>query len=511
MKRNKLFILLGFSSLSVVCAPLVAGACNKPDDKIIQTNPSDGSGDRNKEEIPALIDLKSSDPNVKMEFNKETKVMTIKNAPTITYKILSEFISKLDDELIHNVGDITLECPDTKTIWAEYPGDTSIKVKKLIAPKLESVNGYIQRIFGAPKRPWLFKNLSDDKVIINGLLIKWDNASGNIADPNVTKIVKYAFMDTAKITGVDFPNVKNIDGKAFLGPEGKIFPDINDKIVLNGILIKYPNATGEINDDSIKKIFPKVFYGNDKITSVSFPNVTEIDYCAFENAKNLILISAPKLEVIGNSAFYNAESLKMVSFPKVTTIGEFAFYNNKNLEHIEFPEVKSIDKAAFNMTPKLPAKMIINKILVKWDDAKGEVSDNDVTAIVGAIFRDNKEITSASFPNVTNISDALFENAEALTTVSFPKATNISDYAFKKASSLTNIDAPNVTRIGNEAFKEAIELTSVSFPKVTFIDTLAFSGAIKLKTADFPKLEQIGDAAFSGADHLEKIPTVTKN
>ncbi|MFV8489205.1 hypothetical protein [Mycoplasma sp. 31_09] len=259
MKRNKLFILLGFSSLSVVCAPLVAGACNKPDDKIIQTNPSDGSGDRNKEEIPALIDLKSSDPNVKMEFNKETKVMTIKNAPTITYKILSEFISKLDDELIHNVGDITLECPDTKTIWAEYPGDTSIKVKKLIAPKLESVNGYIQRIFGAPKRPWLFKNLSDDKVIINGLLIKWDNASGNIADPNVTKIVKYAFMDTAKITGVDFPNVKNIDGKAFLGPEGKIFPDINDKIVLNGILIKYPNATGEINDDSIKKYSQKSF------------------------------------------------------------------------------------------------------------------------------------------------------------------------------------------------------------------------------------------------------------
>ncbi|MFV8483866.1 hypothetical protein [Mycoplasma sp. Z473B] len=87
-----------------------------------------------------------------MEFDKEIKVITIKNAATITYKILSEFISKLDDELIYKVGDIAPECPDNKTIWVGYLRDTLIKVKKLIVPKLESVNRYIQCIFSAPKR-----------------------------------------------------------------------------------------------------------------------------------------------------------------------------------------------------------------------------------------------------------------------------------------------------------------------------------------------------------------------
>ncbi|MFV8400882.1 leucine-rich repeat protein [Mycoplasma sp. 005V] len=516
MKRNKVLFLLGLLSTSAISLPLVAISCGgnkateqqpKPIPGTSEPKPTPGNDETKN---PALITLKSQNPAIKIEFNKDTKVLSVKNAPIIDFDLLNDFLQQLDEMFDNKVGNITLECPDTKTIAVGYPYVTSVKVTKLIMPKLESTTDHVFRLWN-PERDWLFKNLQDDKVVQNGVLIKWDNAIGNLVDNNITKILQYAFMDTQNITGIDFPKLNDIEATAFMGTNGDIFPKITEKLVVNGILIKYPGAKGEIKDDSIKQIYAYVFKGNTSITSVSFPNATKLYYGAFLDASNLAKVDLPKLDNIGNFAFENCTSLTSVSFPKVTAVGEYAFSNCKNLSSVELPLVSSMDKVPFDATPKLPEKLIFNKILAKWSNAEGEVSDLEVTQLVPELFRNNNKITSANFPNVTKISSWLFAKATELKNATFEKATIIDSSAFKEAESLVQIQAPNVTKIAAEGFSGAVSLVSVSFPNVTEIGERAFANDISLKQADFPKATIIAHTAFVGTDNLTDKPSAQKN
>ncbi|MFV8474447.1 leucine-rich repeat protein [Mycoplasma sp. Z631] len=567
------------------------------------------------------------DGNKKTEikYDNNAKKLIFPDAEVITEPMFNYAFRQLENSIKPGEDNITLSCPETKVI----PGtiDTKIIISKLELPKIEKVVN--KNIFTGSPMFWnrLSRNLEDNKVVQNGILFKWNNPIGEMKDSTITQIVPYAINQTAYVTGIDLPNLQNVDFSAFEHPNNDlrtIFPQINSKIVLNGILIKWPGATAQIEDTEVTKIASCAFIDDWNITSVSFPNVTEIGNAAFGNCINLESISFPKVTTVAPNAFIQTQKLmgkiilgnnlvkwtdangdirdndvKMicdkafifnknitsVSFPNVTYIGDDAFQGTKKLESISFPKVEKVGRGAFSgassietvalsnakyiedlafsgmnnlkfislphveelgesifrNTPQLTEKVVINGTLVKWENATGDISDPSIKTIYPEAFANNQNITSVSFPNVTSIGKRAFKGTTNLTSVSFPNVTYIGDNAFEGTSKLATISFPkatyispdafvntdslkgkvvingtlvkwsdatgaisdeNITSIASGVFKDNKEITSVSFPNVISLANEVFAGASKLTSVSLPNIENIGLHVFDNTDSL---------
>ncbi|MFV8418384.1 leucine-rich repeat protein, partial [Mycoplasma sp. VS299A] len=235
------------------------------------------------------------DGNKKTEikYDNNAKKLIFPDAEVITEPMFNYAFRQLENSIKPGEDNITLSCPETKVI----PGtiDTKIIISKLELPKIEKV---VNKNGSSMFRNRLSRNLEDNKVVQNGILFKWNNPIGEMKDSTITQIVPFAINQTADVTGIDLPNLENVDFSAFEHPNNglrTIFPQINSKIVLNGILIKWPGATGQIEDSEVTNIASYVFKNNQNITSVSFPNVTSIGASAFEGATSLTSVSFPNV------------------------------------------------------------------------------------------------------------------------------------------------------------------------------------------------------------------------
>ncbi|MFV8477323.1 leucine-rich repeat protein [Mycoplasma sp. Z355B] len=545
------------------------------------------------------------DGNKKTEikYDNNAKKLIFPDVEVITEPMFNYAFRQLENSIKPGEDNITLSCPETKVI----PGtiDTKIIISKLELPKIEKVVN--KNIFTGSDMFWnrLSRNLEDNKVVQNGILFKWNNPVGEMKDSTITQIVPFAINQTADVTGIDLPNLQNVDFSAFESPHsglGTIFPQINSKIVLNGILIKWPGATGQIEDSEVTKIASCVFIEDWNITSVSFPNVTEVGNAAFGGCRNLESISFPKVTTvapnafvltprlkgkivlgdnlvkwtdanadiqdndvkvicdqafsynknitsvsfpnvtyIGDEAFKETEKLRSISFPKVKKvgreafvgansietvalsnakyIGDFAFSYMNNLKFISLPHVDELGESIFGNTPQLTDKVVINGTLVKWENASGDISDPSIKAIYPKAFANNQNITSVSFPNATEIGANAFDGASKLAAINFPKATYISPDAFVNTAGLKgkivingtlvkwsdasgNISDENITSIASGVFKDNKEITSVSFPNAISLANEAFSGASKLTSASLPNIKNIGSHVFDNTDSL---------
>ncbi|MFV8459181.1 leucine-rich repeat protein [Mycoplasma sp. CR] len=415
-----------------------------------------------------------------VQYNQADERVVIKDIENIDENTLTSILNLTAEKTGTTNSDIILDCPDAKTI--SLLADTKYSIKKVNLPKLEKVVYNEDYTIQSPAL-WT-RSLEGDKVIINGIVFKWNNPKGDINDETIVQILPYAFENTHKITSINLPNVKWISPEGF-GHENKekLFPQIKSKIVLNGILIKWPDAEGDITDSNIRGIFDSAFENNKKITSASFPNVTEI----------------------GKNAFANATNLTSIKFPKVAKIGDLAFSSATNLEKFELPKALEFGDKVFSNTDKLDSKIVINGILTKWKGATGELHDDKITKIAAGVFSSNNQITKVDFPNVTEIGDFAFLNASKLSTVNLPKIEKMGSFAFMYATSLKSVDFPNVEIIPEGAFSDASELENAFFMNATNIGFKAFKDAVKLKTINFPKVETILPSAFENAKSLTSI------
>ncbi|MFV8400885.1 leucine-rich repeat protein [Mycoplasma sp. 2634B] len=463
---------------------------------------------KTKTDIPEnkdLVSFKYDDgKNVaNVAYDQEQNKLIIKDIERIDQTTFSQILMKADKELdaFNSIG-ITLECPDTKELSLIVNGNYSIN--KVILPKLEKMlydNEYNLDSTGL----WT-NRLSGDKVVINGILFKWKNPSGDINDESITQILPHAFRDTSKVISFNLPNVKYIYPKAFTySNENDAFPKIKSKIVLNGTLIKWDDATGAISDANVTKVYKSAFQNNDKITSISFPNAIEIDDYAFNKATNLMSID----------------------LPKVTKVGVKAFEGDSNLTSYQLPKALDFGYKSFSNTNKLDDKLIINGVLVKWDNASGNVFDDKITKIADGVFAHNEKLIKVDFPNVIEIGGSAFERASKLIGVHLPKVETLGWSAFSGAMSLKSAIFPNVktinpwvffgaialeeasftnaTKIGYESFARTDNLKTTHFPKVITIDESAFQYAKALSIASFPEAKEIKNYAFSSATNLSFI------
>jgi len=137
--------------------------------------------------------------------------------------------------------------------------------------------------------------------------------------------------------------------------------------------------------------------GNESLTEVSFPAVTDIGYGAFANCTGLTKASFPTVTDIGSSAFENCTSLTEISFSAEAVIG-MPFTGCSNLT-----KFNPIGTGPLSTLENGKALVHDNTELVAYPSASGSIVMAAITCIGASAFYGNTSLTKVDFPAVTSI------------------------------------------------------------------------------------------------------------
>lgn len=247
-------------------------------------------------------------------------------------------------------------------------------------------------------------------------------------------------------------------------------------------------GSGDYSDEA--KDQKKGFSGNDKITSITFEEGSQITWIgdhAFKSCKNLNTIKniPSELNDIKSWCFEETglESVDL-SNTKVTIMKDGVFYNNTSLTSIKLP----------------------NKLENFWDNAfYGCTSLNNIempSTVVGIynhVFDGCTSLTNVKFnDSYTTLGTHVFKNCP-LDAVTFPNTLkSIGEYAFE-STNLKTVDLSNtqITSLPNGSFYDLEQLSDVKLPKeLTYIGEKAFYKSTIASITFPPSLEKIGAWAF---------------
>lgn len=247
-------------------------------------------------------------------------------------------------------------------------------------------------------------------------------------------------------------------------------------------------GSGDYSDEA--KDQKKGFSGNDKITSITFEEGSQITWIgdhAFKSCKNLNTIKniPSELNDIKSWCFEETglESVDL-SNTKVTIMQDGVFYNNTSLTSIKLP----------------------NKLENFWDNAfYGCTSLNNIempSTVVGIynhVFDGCTSLTNVKFnDSYTTLGTHVFKNCP-LDAVTFPNTLkSIGEYAFE-STNLKTVDLSNtqITSLPNGSFYNCEQLSDVKLPKeLTYIGDHAFYKS-PIASITFPRsLQKIDAWAF---------------
>lgn len=139
--------------------------------------------------------------------------------------------------------------------------------------------------------------------------------------------------------------------KLLLNADGKVLTS-NDKVLkapeVADILTAITNNTlTEYTNSDITAIKAHLFYDNDLLINVNFPNVTSIGTYSFFRCYSLTTINIPLLTIIGTYAFSGCILLKSINFPLLTVVQTDAFRSCHSLTSANLPSVTKINNTAF--------------------------------------------------------------------------------------------------------------------------------------------------------------------
>ena len=184
-------------------------------------------------------------------------------------------------------------------------------------------------------------------------------------------------------------------------------------------------------------------FENCAFSAIILPDsVTDIDYLAFSDCRNLTELVLPEgVTTIGSQAFFGCDKLESITIPdSVTTIYSAVFGDNKALTTVR-------------ISPDHPAYEMIGNLLVDKQDkrivsvlnstpAKYEIPEG-IKEIDGMAFQGSDDLTELIVPEgVTKIGYSAFSGCEKLCIVTLPASvTMIEDDAFEYSRELL-IKAP---------------------------------------------------------------------
>ena len=329
------------------------------------------------------------------------------------------------------------------------------------------------------KTKWLANKQNENAlVIVNGILIDGNSASGDVEIPDGVKTINPGAFSYSYITGVNIPS-----------------------------------SVTNIGDEAFKYCYT--------IKSIKIPgSVVTIGKSAFETCSDLeSVIISDGVTSIGNDAFYHCEKLESVTIPdSVTDVGSGAFawtkwFENKRKENplvIINGNVLDGSKCTGDVVIPKGAKIIVDGAFSGNKDIKSVVIPDGVTSIGYCAFYESgvKDVTVPK--SVTNIGQYAFEGTEW-----FWKAFGDTDYAIINGIMIAgyvnqdNVSIPEgVTCINERVFDSRKNSIIVSLTLPSTLKTIkdeAFSEC-PFESVNIPNgVTSIGDRAFWGVYPLEEV------
>lgn len=434
----------------------------------------------------------------------------IKYNGSATSVVLPETISQIESGIFSGKSIVSLDMSATSI--EEIPAGAFKGVATLSDVILSANTKVIGR--GAFEGTQFFANASQEFVILNGVLVKYNGASNFVYLPEEVKVIATdAFYGNVDLAGIVFSSEVTILEEAFVGTslttvdgeeyvvamalnafEGTVYANpVNDFAVVNGTIVKYEgNAEKVVIPENVTYIPEGIFSGNETIT--------ELDFSLVSGA----------LEIAPN-AFRNAINLRSIVFSdNINRVGTRAFYNTKWAEEyasdvIVSPSGKLLAYIGEGTIVNIPA---------------------NVVAFADGVFSGNVNITTVQFAQgaMVTIPEYAFKDCTALLNVTFPRvAFEIGKGAFENTAWLrrqndyvvvngmliaykgtkTDIEIPaTVTKIYDYVFKGNEQITSLSFASgstLTAITGETFVGCSSLSEVSFRStIEHLDMGAFEG-------------
>ena len=356
----------------------------------------------------------------------------------------------------------------------------------------------------------------------------------------ITALPKYGFQGCSALTSVTgatkiehigYYSFYNCTALTTLGNALDVTKSFSSYAIYN-----CPELKVAINNSAVTgALGSSVIYGTG-VTSISFPNVTEIGNYCFYNNKQLTEVNLPKVSSLkGGNNFGFCKALTRINLPSLTTINKPSssgssyaiFYNCTALEYATFgskdhpvteyaglagSDYTHVDMGHFYACDNLKMVNIVTTNGLRSDvafDSSSQfaledrcmvfsteplnitntayVSDGfeytltDECAILHSIPEGTTNIsvdTISGLP-VTNISAKLYAdgpNGDTLETINCPNLRHISISMFNGVSALKNVSLPKAEYIGKRAFYECNGMNNITldFPEVSFVGNSAF-------------------------------------
>jgi hypothetical protein len=317
---------------------------------------------------------------------------------------------------------------------------------------------------------------------IDSSALAGNTALENVSAANAEYIGAGCFANDTSLKEISLPSAKKIKGEAFSGCSYLVSVDFPEAVELGA------NALKDIGDSKVTEVPATTI-------SINMPKLETAgaySLCGIDGLAELKLDSLKDLGTCG-LAYNQNTNFTSLSLPNVENVDRQAFYYDNKLTNLELPSCKSLGTNALGYCTSLKTLTVgkdcyIGDYLTTQDIYSTGSSATSITKVYGS----PSYIGAYAFYNCTN-----------LTSIDCSSATYIGTYAFA-SSNLTSIDCSSATYIGNYAFTSS-NLTSIDCSSATYIGDRAFYGCTNLTSIDCSSAKNIGNYALGSCKNLTSI------
>lgn len=243
----------------------------------------------------------------------------------------------------------------------------------------------------------------------------------------------------------------------------------------------------EYEDSTVTRLFTDAIVSQPNLKSLSFPNLSIIDYRAIYSVPALTDVYFPEVRSIGTSGIEFAPLSSDTVFPKCSYVGQYALsggFAQDSIKYVGDIAYSTTGNWSSSVCQMLPSTRVIGEYCFSGKSIKALQGIENVQYINAKAFSSVKLLSEASFPICKDVGDYAFQSCLSLQTAYFPACASIDYYAFQGCLSLQTAYFPACTSIGNGAFQSCRSLSDATFSHLTDVGFRAFDGCYALPSVD---------------------------
>lgn len=215
-----------------------------------------------------------------------------------------------------------------------------------------------------------------------------------------------------------------------------------------------------------------------QLTTLDFPNVTELVEVKIQNNSLLTSVSFPDLESVWTNCLLNGTSLNSIDFPSLENVSGNLDISEANLASLSFPALTKTGNFQLN-------QMGVGSLSLPQFASSGlfSVSYTDLQSLSVPVFNttgalsihNNDNLLSANFPALMNTTTGYFRILEntALNSVNLPVFASVNNmFNIRGNTALATLNLPTLNHVGSGGFVVVSNpnLSTLTIPALTSLD-----------------------------------------